>query len=265
VEAISPDGARHALAARFVVDASGRDALMAHDARAARPIRGLENAAVYTHCRGMPREEGEREGDLHVALFDGGWHWIIPFKDGRTSIGTVVTRAWLKANRADREGAEALLARAVEASPSMQRLMGAGTPMWPARTAADFSYRVELTSGPGWVALGDAGGFIDPLFSTGVHIAMWGGYHAAPAISRAIDGDTTGIASWEPRLRAGAEMFLCAVQGFYAGRLQRYMFEGSPRTYLRRSITSILSGDVFGDARWLRDMRTRLASLVDGA
>jgi flavin-dependent dehydrogenase len=112
--------------------------------------------------------------------------------------------------------------------------------------------------------LGDAGGFIDPLFSTGVHIALWGAYHAAPAVSAALDGDESALGNWEVQLRDGARTFLAAVQGFYAGKLQPYMFTDNPRTYLRRAITSVLSGDVFSDARWARDMRTRLSLLSAG-
>jgi flavin-dependent dehydrogenase len=262
VVARDPEGAVHRIEARCVVDASGRDALAAHAKRTTEPIRGLENTAVYTHCRGMPRESGDREGDIHIVLFEGGWHWVIPFSDGRTSIGAVITRPWLKANPHGKGDLDALLQRTIDVSPAMTRLVGDGERLWPARATADFSYRVGTMRGPGWVALGDAGGFIDPLFSTGVHIATWGAYHGATALSAALDGDGAQLDAWEPRLRAGAEMFLTAVQGFYARKLQPYMFTDNPRTYLRRAITSLLSGDVFSDARWARDMRTRLGPLV---
>ena len=131
--------------------------------------------------------------------------------------------------------------------------------LWPARTAADFSYRVRRSHGPGWLAVGDAGGFIDPLFSTGVHIAVWGAYHAGPAL---LAGE---LDAWEARVRSGTEIFTAAVRGFYAGVLQRYIFTDNPRTYLRRAITSVLSGDVFSDERWARDMRQRLPALVGSA
>jgi flavin-dependent dehydrogenase len=267
VVARDPDGREHTLEARFVIDASGRDALFAHDGRATERLAGLENTAFYTHVRGMRREEGERAGDVHVVLFDGGWHWVIPFKDGRTSVGAVVSRAWIRANGSPDGGGEGddrtggpqrMFARAVEASPAMSRLMKGAEALWPARAAADFSYRVGRSYGDGWVAVGDAGGFIDPLFSTGVHIAMWGAYEVVPALL----GGT--LPAWDARVRAGAAMFLTAVRGFYKGALQPYMFTDNPRTYLRRAITSMLSGDVFGDARWTRDMRERLVTLVDG-
>jgi len=264
VVACDPDGREHSVEARFVIDASGRDALFAHDGRATERLDGLENTALYAHVRGMAREEGDREGDVHIVLFDGGWHWVIPFKDGRTSVGAVVTRAWMRANGAAggargadaRDVPDALFSKAVEASSAMSRLMKGAERLWPARAAADFSYRVGKPFGEGWVAVGDAGGFIDPLFSTGVHIAMWGAFEAVPAI---LEGT---LPAWDGRVRAGADLFLAAVRGFYKGALQPYMFTSNPRTYLRRAITSMLSGDVFADTRWTRDMRERLVTIV---
>ena len=255
VVALAPDGQEHTLAARFVIDASGRDALFAHHAQSTQRHDGLENTAIYTHVRGMTREEGERAGDVHIVLFGGGWHWVIPFADGRTSVGAVVTRAWMK----DHAGVAlpALFAAAVDESPAMTRLMAGAEALWPPRAAADFSYRVARSFGDGWVTVGDAGGFIDPLFSTGVHIAMWGAYEAVPAI---LNGE---LPAWDTRVRAGVAMFLTAVRGFYTGALQPYIFTDKPRTYLRRAITSMLSGDVFNDERWARDMRQRLGALVD--
>ncbi len=267
VMARDPDGREHALDTRFVIDASGRDALFAHDGRATERLDGLENTALYTHVRGMAREQGEREGDVHIVLFDGGWHWVIPFKDGRSSVGAVVSRAWMRANAGvagdagrDADHAPAsldrLLFKAIAESPAMTRLMNGTEVLWPARAAADFSYRVGRSYGDGWVAVGDAGGFIDPLFSTGVHIAMWGAFEVVPAI---VAGE---LPAWDARVRAGAGMFLTAVRGFYKGALQPYMFTENSRTYLRRAITSMLSGDVFSDERWTRDMRERLVTLV---
>ncbi len=254
VVANDPEGREHTLDARFVIDASGRDALFAHGGRATERLAGLENTALYTHVRGMAREEGEREGDVHIVLFRGGWHWVIPFADGRSSVGAVATRAWVR----ERPGASVpeMFARAIDESAAMRRLMKGAEPLWPVRAAADFSYRVDRSFGDGWVAIGDAGGFIDPLFSTGVHIAMWGAFEAVPAI---LNG---GLDAWDARVRAGVGLFLTAVRGFYKGALQPYIFTDNPRTYLRRAITSMLSGDVFSEERWARDMRERLGGLV---
>ena len=255
VEARAPDGNVHRIEASFVVDATGREALQAHADRATERIAGLDKSAFYAHYTNVARDEGRAAGDIHIPLFRGGWFWIIPFLDGRTSVGAVVSSAWLK-TRTPGETPDALLLRAISESAAATRLLAGSEQLWPGRAAADFSFRVKKMTGPGWLAVGDAGGFIDPLFSTGVHMATYGGLTGADAIC---DLDT--LPSWEAKLRAGAELFVSAVQAFYAGTLPRYIFTDNPRTYLRRAITSMLSGDVFTDERWARDMRTRLSQM----
>ena len=92
-----------------------------------------------------------------------------------------------------------------------------------------------------------------------MHLGTFGGRLAAEAIC---DPDPARLGEWEERVSAGAELFIDAVTSFYRGVLTRYLFTDDPRTYLRRAITSMLAGDVFGDERWVRDMRTRIKQLV---
>jgi 2-polyprenyl-6-methoxyphenol hydroxylase-like FAD-dependent oxidoreductase len=139
-------------------------------------------------------------------------------------------------------------------------LEGSERIMAPGATA-DFSFRVASMCGEGWIVVGDAGGFIDPLFSTGAHLAMYGALSGADAVHALLD--THGVtaerlASWEQDVRAGADLFTGVVQAFYSGDLIDYIFADPQHPFLRRSITSLLSGDVFvGDQRWVREMRTR--------
>lgn len=304
VDAISADGAPARIDARFVVDASGRDALTAHATGATTKIGGLDQTALYAHYEGVPREEGKLAGDIDIVLFGSGpppepggagpgapaasgarggeaparasagarpnWFWFIPFKDGRTSVGAVVSRAWMRDRRA-RLGvvgdvATSLFDVAVSESPTAARLLEGATRLWPrAEATADFSYRVRATSGAGWLAVGDAGGFIDPLFSTGAHLAITGGKLAADAVGRALDApeeERSVVGAWDARVRAGAETFILAVQAFYAGPLVDYLFAEEKHTALRRSITSLLAGDVYSDAVWLRDTRLRLQEML---
>ena len=257
VEARDDAGGTHVINAAFVVDATGRDALLAHAERATSKIEGLDKCAFYSHYTGIKREEGLAAGDIDIVLFSGGWFWIIPFKDGRTSVGAVVSSEWLKTrSREKRETPDDLLHRAIADSPAATRLLAGSEQQWPARAAADFSYRVGAMTGPGWLAVGDAGGFIDPLFSTGVHIATYGGMLAAESICA-----PERLETFEATIRGGAELFVSAVQAFYRGTLTRYIFTDNPRTYLRRAITSMLSGDVFTEERWAQDMRARLKDM----
>jgi flavin-dependent dehydrogenase len=263
VEARSEDGARDAFTARVVIDASGREALMARADRAVERVTHLDRTALFTQVRGAWRDDGEREGDIQIGVFgegaERGWFWLIPFRDGRTSVGAVVSSAWIRA-RHGLGGPEALFQAAVDEAPAVGVMLQGAERLVPPAATADFSFRVRSLHGPGWVVAGDAGGFIDPLFSTGAHLAMHGGLLAADAIDTALAGGDVNaehLEFWERDLRAGADLFLGAVQHFYGGDLVNYLFAEPQHPFLRRAITSMLSGYVFDDALWARDMRTR--------
>lgn len=263
VEARAGDGSTHAIAARVVIDASGRDAVIARAARGVQRIAHLDRTALFSQFRGAWRDVGEREGDIQIVVFgdddERGWFWLIPFRDGRTSVGAVVSSAWIRA-RQGLGGPDALFGAAVEETPTVAWMLdGAERIMTPGATA-DFSFRVGAMCGDGWLIVGDAGGFIDPLFSTGAHLAMYGAFTGADAVHAALD--TGGVTpprfeSWEREVRAGSGLFTGVVQAFYKGDLIPQIFADPQHPFLRRSITSLLSGDVFGDARWVRDIRNR--------
>jgi len=264
VEAKDPDGKLHTFDARFVVDATGRDALLAHVARTTERIDGLDKTSFFSHYRGVPRVCGPEEGDIDIVIFGGGWFWFIPFKDGRTSVGAVVSSDWVKAHRSAGD-ATAMLQAAIDESPTAKEFTANAERLWPALDAADFSYRVRERAGDGWLMVGDAGGFIDPLFSSGAHIAMTTGSRAATAIDEALragDVSKARFDAWAADTHIGCETFINAVRAFYGGGLLKYLFAEKQHTVLRRSITSLLSGDVFAtNARWLNDTRTRLVEM----
>ncbi len=258
VEARDESGNDHVIDAAFVVDASGRDALNAHATQTTTRIPSLDKTALYTHCRGAWRDEGSCEGDIQIVLFRGGWFWFIPFKDGRTSVGAVVGSEWIRA--AEKRDAPALFARAVAESAVATRFLVGAEQLFEARATADFSFRVRDVRGDGWITVGDAGGFIDPLFSTGAHLAIHGGALGAAAIDDALtagDVSRARFEAWEAVMRRGTDLFLGMVQAFYEGRLQPYIFAKKQHPYLRRAITSMLAGDVYEDSRWSRDLAAR--------
>jgi flavin-dependent dehydrogenase len=277
VDVVSPEGVTETVEARFVVDASGRDALTAHASSGTTKIEGLDQTALYAHFEGIPRQAGKLEGDIDIVLFPSGdaqrpnWFWFIPFKDGRTSVGAVVSRAWMRDRRRSlprdaRKLSSALFDLAVSESKTASELLAKARCVWPEKEAtADFSYRVRSMNGPGWIRIGDAGGFIDPLFSTGAHLAMCGGKLGADAIVEALASPADErriMEAWEARVREAAETFILAVRAFYSGPLVGLLFAEDKHVALRRSITSLLAGDVFGESIWLRDTRNRLREML---
>jgi flavin-dependent dehydrogenase len=265
VRAFAPGEEPRQIRARFVVDATGREALLAREAHDVHRIPQLDRTAIFTQVRGAWRDEGERAGDIQIVVFGEaerrGWFWLIPFADGRTSVGAVVSGAWVRANRPDAAGPEALFEAAAREAPSTARMLEHSERLFVPRATADFSFRVDRLAGDGWVAIGDAGGFIDPLFSTGAHLAMHGGLRAGEAIDQALAGgdvSSRAFAAWEREMRTGASLFLGAVQAFYGADLVDYLFAEPQHPFLRRAITSLLSGAVFDeDARWAKEMRSR--------
>jgi flavin-dependent dehydrogenase len=136
--------------------------------------------------------------------------------------------------------------------------MEGATPVFEVRAAADFSYRVGEIIGDGWLAVGDASGFVDPLFSTGVHLAIRGDGGAAPLVDAAIaagDVSRARFVPYEKSQRRAVEIFVGAVQSFYRKDLIPLLFAPEQRQLMRAIITSILAGDTYHDdePRWVRE------------
>jgi flavin-dependent dehydrogenase len=169
---------------------------------------------------------------------------------------------------------DAVLAALCGASPAMRDIMRGSKQVFPAQAAADFSYRVNQSSGHGWLAVGDAAGFIDPLFSTGFHLAVKGADLAAGVIRDALVAGDVSKARWtgyEQMANRARATYTGVVQAFYEGSLARLLFETKKRDMMRKMITSVLAGDVFHaeQPRWLREVERRypatLAEPGDGA
>ena len=260
VVAQRPDGHEERLTARVVVDASGRDTLAARRPGMKIKIPRLERTlAIFSHYDGCHRLSGNDEGDIRIVIVKEGWFWVIPFRGDRTSVGVVlepgsVARAAI--------GLDALLDEIIDAYPVMRDIMGDAKKVFPARAAADFSYRVAQASGEGWLSVGDAAGFIDPLFSTGFHLAVRGGALAAASVQSAFERGNFSRASWasyEGMVKKACDTYVGVVQAFYEGSLVDLLFETKKRDMMRKLVTSVLAGDVFheDEPRWLKEMQRR--------
>jgi flavin-dependent dehydrogenase len=258
VVARDPEGQERTLAARCTLDATGRDALRAHAQRSQEKLPMLERTlAVFAQFNDVPRASGVEEGDIRIIVAPTCWFWVIPFRDGRTSVGAVLGPEEIVAD-AGRGTPAATFAALCDASPPMRRLMAGATPVFQVRAAADFSYRVGEIIGDGWLAIGDASGFVDPLFSTGVHLALRGAAVAAPLVDRALADDDVSRARFVPYERSqrrAVEIFVGAVQAFYERTLVPVLFAPEQRPLMRAMITSILAGDTYhaDEPRWVRE------------
>ncbi|HVC62312.1 MAG TPA: FAD-dependent oxidoreductase [Acetobacteraceae bacterium] len=169
VTARGPNGQTQQIAARFVLDASGRDCLLAGKFGLREPDKRMNTAAVYGHFRNVEERTGAQEGCISVHLVPDGWFWMIPLPDQIMSVGFVGSADAFKARTG---GMPALLTARIAASPSVAARMRAAEPVGEITGTANYSYRARAGWGEGWMLLGDAFGFLDPVFSSGVLLAM---------------------------------------------------------------------------------------------
>lgn len=169
--------------ARCVVDASGQSAMLGRRNGSIEWDMELKNVAVWTYFQGARRLPGEIAGNILVENLPDGWLWVIPLHDGTHSVGWVT-----RAERAGGRGRfEDGLQRMIEDSDESSRLLAASRQVATFRTARDWSYQNRRFHGPGYLLAGDAAGFVDPVFSTGVFLAMAGASLAARAIHRSLE------------------------------------------------------------------------------
>jgi flavin-dependent dehydrogenase len=239
--------------AAAVVDASGRFGLLARTFGLRRPEPRLANIAVFSHYAGVPRAEGRRAGDIRIiARPDLGWFWFIPISDALTSVGVVVPRAVFDAR--PRTSPQQFLHEALAEAPAAARLMGRARQEWPVRVERDFSFRARTYAGDRWLLVGDAGSFLDPVFSTGVAIALESGIEAAQALGGALaSGDLSrrAFARFDRRQRQRYRAFRRFVLAFYRRGFRDLFFTEIPPPPLLRAVVTSLAG------YWRPSLRTR--------
>lgn len=241
--------------ARAIIDASGRTGLLSRRFDLRVPEPALQNIAIFSHYAGVPRAEGRRAGDIRVvARADPGWFWLIPISDELMSVGVVLPRAAF--DRLPKLPHEALLDRAIAETPAVARLMSAAERRWPVRVEKDFSYGSRAYAGDRWLLAGDAGSFLDPVFSSGVAIAMESGYEAALAIDAALAAGNLSagaFARFDIRQRRRYAAFRRFVLGFYSHGFRDLFFSPDPPPHMFRAVVTVLAG------YWRPSVATRFA------
>jgi flavin-dependent dehydrogenase len=229
--------------ARFFVDATGQDAFLARGNRTVEPLKGFGCIAVFRHYDGLAPEIADElavTGNIKILMVPDGWMWLIPLSGRRLSVGVVSRHAI--------EGAE-VLAQAEAASPIIQRLV-AGATFTPPKIIRNFSFRNEASYGARHACVGDAACFLDPVFSSGVSLAMLGGESLAdrlsPALREGREADPQLMAEHATRMSIGYRSFATLIHRFYHSRLVENIFFPSPESSpLRAAITSLLGGDLW--------------------
>jgi flavin-dependent dehydrogenase len=246
-------GNERGLRVGIVVDASGRAGFLARTLGRHEMDPLLRNIAVHAQYEGIPRRQGRRSGDIRMLTrADTGWVWLIPISPGVTSVGAVIPQTVY--NRESKTSAEESLEHFIATTPGAAPLFHAAHRVSPARFDADYSYLGTRLAGDRWLAVGDAAGFLDPIFSTGVLLAMQAGLDAAETISGALsDGDCSArrFGSYERRVRQRYHHFRRFAVGFYDPAFRELWFTRSNRFGLYQAILSVLAGN------WRPSLATR--------
>lgn len=230
--------------ARWAIDAGGRDNLYGSEMkRALDPSPFPRRLAIYSHFRGVPRAPGKAGGHTVVVRLTDGWFWLIPIDAQRTSVGLVTTAEALRA--AEVEPAE-LFRRAVAASPKLRELMGEAEATMPFHVTADYSYFRRELAAERVVLTGDAGGFFDPIFSSGVYLAMWSAQRAVATIAEA-QAQHRALSPVERKrytraVKSHAGVFQRLIEAFYDNASFAVFLRPRPPFDLGRGLNSIVAG-----------------------
>ena len=254
-----PDGEEVTIRARCILDATGQHAWLATRQGWKTVYPDHKKLAVVGHFQNAWRPEGREAGNIIIIVTDSGWFWFIPFRDGVTSVGAVLdTRRY----GALPGGLDAQFDAAIRATPDAARRLAHATRSFPAVAVQNFSFRVSKTNGDGFAMIGDAAGFLDPIFSTGVFIGMTVAERAAHDVATAIlakgrvdAADTAGAAGLNRHLQ---RLFFSLIRSYYDPDFLAFFFHPRPGLQIPAAVVSILAGHVLGDGAWQRIGRFRI-------
>jgi len=241
------DGREEEVAAKVVVDASGQSALIGNKFNLLVKDQDLKKGAVWTYWKGAYRDAGRDEGCTLVLQTKGkkGWFWYIPLHNDIVSVGIVRPFDELFAGGRDHE---TIYNEELENCPEVKRRVLIGTRCDRYYATKDYSYRASACAGDGWVLCGDAFGFLDPLYSSGVLLALKSGQLAADAVVEGLaKGDLSGtlLGKWAPDFCAGMDRMRRLVVEYYEGFSFGRFVRAHP--HLKGHLTDLLIGNLFND------------------
>ncbi|MEK0362111.1 NAD(P)/FAD-dependent oxidoreductase [Pseudomonas sp. CBC3] len=259
------DGSEYAVEAAFVLDASGYGRVLPRLLDLEAPSNFPLRRAVFTHIQdNIDDPQFDRDKILittHPELRDV-WYWTIPFSNGRCSLGVVASAERYEGRPLD---LDACLKEFVLEAPNLKRILKHAEWDTPARLIGGYSANVKTLHGPGFALLGNAAEFLDPVFSSGVTIAMRSASMAAAVLHRQLSGETV---DWEAQfavpLKRGVNTFRTYVEGWYDGSFQDVIYYEHAQPEIRRMISSILAGYAWDEKNpYVAEPKRRLRVLAE--
>lgn len=250
---VRPRGAEvETIEARYLLDCSGRHTVVGSKFDLKRAYPNLRKFAVYAHYNGVPLPEGIDGTLTRMVRAEDYWFWMIPLSMTRTSVGVVMDTDFFKRQSGSPEMA---LERLIQESPVMSERMKSAERVTKVYASGDYSYRNRRLAGDRWLLAGDAAGFIDPIFSSGVFLAILGGEQAADAFDLALREPHRRAEAFRfhaRRLDAVMRLYLRFVEGWYRREFVETLL--NPREFFEvvPAVNAVLAGNLGGsfDMRW---------------
>lgn len=256
VEATDPEGRATQFTGKFLIDASGRGNMTGNQEGLRVVHPHLKKLAVFGHFKNVQLDAGREGGDTIIIRLENKWFWIIPVSAEKISVGCVMDQAEFATRK---EPAHAIFEQIWKSSPVLRDRMASAELIGPIHTTSDFSYYNRRYVGQRLLRVGDAAGFMDPIFSAGVFLAMYSGRLAAHTVHDLLDADharPARLAAYERRLRRSMQFYWEMVHSFYTTPFLEVFFEPRERFMLASAINAALAGELEGG--WNLRLRMRI-------
>jgi len=256
------DGRRDEVSARFIVDASGFGRTLPRLLDLEEPSDQPVRQAMYTHVRGDRRPEGPNGGRIFVVIQRNDvWIWIIPFSDGRTSVGVVAPPEWFATLPKD---PSACLRAVLALDPASRERLGETEFLFEPRSTIGYSAVARQNFGEGYCLVGNATEFLDPVLSSGVALALCSASRASPLIARQLSGEAV---DWKTEygepMERGVDTFRTYVNAWYDGSFHEVCFARPENEQFKAMICAALAGYVWNlDNPFVRQHSRKLKQLV---
>ncbi|MDB6017531.1 MAG: Tryptophan halogenase [Pedosphaera sp.] len=256
IEARDDAGQSHTIEGSFLIDASGRGNMTGNQEGLRIIHPRLKKLAVFGHFHGVKADDGDPGGDTIIVRLVNKWFWLIPLAKDKISVGCVMDQeefAALKMSPA------AIFDQMVQSSPLMRDRMENAKLTGVIHTTSDFSYRNRKFVGKRLLRVGDAAGFMDPIFSAGVFLAMFSGKLAAEAVQKSLAANNDGavrLAKYEKRVHNAMQFYWEMVENYYTTPFMEIFLEPREKFSLASAVNAVLAGELEGG--WSMRWRMRL-------
>jgi len=242
----TPDGGQTSFACRFLIDASGFGRVLPRLLDLERPAKFPPRHAVFSHVQGDIRQGQDEIDRILIAIHPGDpgiWYWAIPFPGSKTSIGVVGDLSIQDRSPSD---PKLQLQALIDEEPNMRRRVGKADYLFPPRSVTSYACSTTRLFGDRFVIVGNAGEFLDPIFSSGVTVALRSGLSAAQLVARQLAGDEVDWqTAYVDELQAGIDVFRSLVETWYTGTLQKIIFHKQNKLDVVEKLCALFAGYVW--------------------